>query len=76
MAGGASRTLPMCLAVGAEKPYLTLEDGRLDGAALMSEVVNPPGADQSHVIIDACQAYLLAFQRGPGGERQVDWRRT
>jgi hypothetical protein len=51
-------------------PYLTLEDGRLDGAALMSEVVNPPGADQSHLIIDACQAYLLAFQRGPGGERR------
>ena len=52
------------------KPYLTLEDGRLDGAALMSEVVNPPGADQSHLIIDACQAYLLAFERGPGGERR------
>lgn len=51
-------------------PYLTLEDGRLDGVSLMTEVVNPPGADQSHVIIDACQAYLLAFQRGPGGARR------
>jgi hypothetical protein len=51
-------------------PYLTLEDGRLDGAALMAEVVNPPGADHTHLIIDACQAYLLAFQRGAGGERR------
>jgi predicted nuclease with RNAse H fold len=50
--------------------YLTLEDGRLSGAQLMSDVVDRAGADQSHVIIDACHAYLLAMPRGPGGTRR------
>jgi Caspase domain len=50
--------------------YLTLEDGRLSGADLMSGVVERAGADQSHVIIDACHAYLLALPRGPGGSRR------
>ena len=49
---------------------LTLEDGHLDGAGLLNDVVNPAGADQAHVIVDACQAYLLAFERGPGGTRR------
>ncbi len=48
---------------------LTLEDGRLEGSALLSEVVERAGADQAHIIVDACQAYLLALPRGPGGER-------
>ena len=47
--------------------YLTLEDARLSGADLMAGVVERAGADQSHVIIDACHAYLLALPRGPGG---------
>lgn len=50
--------------------YLTLDDGRLDGASLLRDVVTPPRADESHVIVDACQAYLLAFERGPGGARR------
>ena len=49
---------------------LTLEDGRLDGSALLSEVIERAGADQAHVIVDACHAYLLALPRGPGGERR------
>lgn len=50
---------------------LTLEDGRLDGASLLKDVVNPAGAEQTHVIVDACQAYLLAYERGPGGTRRA-----
>jgi hypothetical protein len=50
-------------------PYLTLEDGRLGGDDLLA-AVSRVGADRSHVIVDACQAYLLAFSRGPGGERR------
>ena len=50
--------------------YLTLEDGRLTGAQLMSEVVEAANADQTHVIIDACHAYLLALPRGPGGSHR------
>jgi len=49
---------------------LTLEDGRLDGSALLSEVIDRAGAEQTHVIVDACHAYLLALPRGPGGERR------
>ena len=49
---------------------LTLEDGRLDGSALLSEVIERAGAEQTHVIVDACHAYLLALPRGPGGERR------
>ncbi|HEY7371012.1 MAG TPA: hypothetical protein VIF57_02465 [Polyangia bacterium] len=49
---------------------LTLEDGRLDGNALLSEVIERAGAEQTHVIVDACHAYMLAMPRGPGGERR------
>ncbi len=50
--------------------FLTLEDDRLSGGQLLSEVVERAGADQTHVIVDACQAYLLALPRGPGGTRR------
>jgi hypothetical protein len=47
---------------------LTLEDGPLTGSELLREVVARVGADQSHLLIDACNAHLLAFARGPGGQ--------
>lgn len=50
--------------------YLTLEDGALGEAELLSNVVERAGADQSHVIIDACHAYLLARPRGRGETRR------
>jgi hypothetical protein len=50
-------------------PYLTLEDGRLRGGELL-DAVGRIGADHSHLLVDACQAYLLAFERGAGGERR------
>jgi Caspase domain len=50
--------------------FLTLEDERLSGAQLLSDVVDRAGADQTHVIVDACHAYLLALPRGPGGTRR------
>ena len=36
--------------------YLTLEDARLGESEWMTDVVDRLGADQSHVIIDACHA--------------------
>jgi hypothetical protein len=51
------------------KPYLTLEDARLGGEELLAEV-SRVGADRSHVIVDACQAYLMAYSRGAGGQRR------
>jgi len=50
--------------------YLTLEDGALAQSELLTDVVARAAADQSHVIIDACNAYLLASPRGPGGIRR------
>jgi hypothetical protein len=50
--------------------YITLEDARLTGADLASKVVGTIGADQFHIIVDACDSYLLAYPRGPGGVRR------
>lgn len=50
--------------------YIGLEDDRLTGADLERRVLSAVGADQMHVIIDACYSGLLASTRGPGGERR------
>jgi len=50
--------------------YITLEDARLNGAALQ-QLLDRLGADQSHLIVDACFSYYLAFDRGPGGARRL-----
>jgi hypothetical protein len=49
--------------------YITLEDARLDAAALEAEVLTKVNADQTHFIVDACYSYFLAVGRGPGGQR-------
>lgn len=49
--------------------YLVLEDARLSGPQL-AELVRRVGAERSHLIIDACASFFLAFARGPGGERR------
>ena len=56
--------------VDGEVGYLSLEDGRLDGTMLARDVLGAIDADLSHVIVDACYSYFLAFGRGPGGERR------
>ena len=53
-----------------QSAYLTLEDARLQGEELGREIVDPVGADQAHLIVDACYSYLLAYGRGPGGRRR------
>lgn len=50
--------------------YITIEDLRLTGADVASKVVGAVGADQTHIIVDACDSYLLAYPRGPGGVRR------
>jgi hypothetical protein len=50
--------------------YLTLEDAHLGGPDIAHEVVDRVQADETHVIIDACYSYLLAYGRGPGGSRR------
>ena len=50
--------------------YISLEDRRLTGAILTAEVIRRIGANQTHLIVDACNSFFLAFSRGPGGERR------
>ena len=56
--------------VDGEVSYLTLEDARLTGDQLAHEILDPIGADENHLIVDACFSYLLVGERGPGGERR------
>jgi hypothetical protein len=53
-----------------ESAYITLEDARLTSKIVLDEVIDPIGAHSSHVIIDACYSYYMAFSRGPGGSRR------
>ncbi len=50
--------------------YITLEDDRLYGNDLLERVVAPLEADNVHMIIDACNSYFLAYERGAGGSRR------
>jgi hypothetical protein len=50
--------------------YITLEDGRLTGKVIASEIVEGIGAGEAHLIVDACYSYLLVGTRGPGGRRR------
>lgn len=49
--------------------YVLLEDDRLN-ARRLTEIVQRPGADRAHLIVDACNSGLLAASRGPGGRRR------
>jgi hypothetical protein len=55
--------------VSGTTAYLALEDARLDGDEIEREIVDKVHADESHLIIDACYSYFLAYGRGPGGKR-------
>lgn len=50
--------------------YIALEDHRLTGQDL-ARVIERVGADQAHLIIDACYSFYLAYDRGPGGHRRA-----
>ena len=54
--------------VEGDRAFLQLEDGRLWRDDL-AELARRVGADQTHVVIDACQASLFVGSRGPGGDR-------
>jgi len=56
--------------VDGKTAYLALEDARLDSRDIERDVIDKVHADESHLIIDACYSYFLAFGRGPGGRRR------
>jgi len=51
--------------------YLTLEDARLTGERLAELLTDRIAADRTHLIVDACHSYFLAYGRGPGGQRRA-----
>jgi len=50
--------------------YLALEDQRLDTGEIEREIVDGVHANETHLIIDACYSYSLAYGRGTGGIRR------
>ncbi|HEY6477828.1 MAG TPA: caspase family protein [Polyangia bacterium] len=50
--------------------YLALEDARLTGPEIERAVIDHVHAESTHLIIDACYSYFLAYGRGPGGSRR------
>jgi len=56
--------------VDDQRGYITLEDKRLYGDDLIDRIIERVGADQTHLIVDACYSYFLAYGRGPGGARR------
>ena len=51
--------------------YLCLEDARLTGKELSEALLAKVPATRIHFIVDACNSYLLAYGRGPGGQRRA-----
>jgi hypothetical protein len=50
--------------------YIMLEDARLRGPDLLSEIIDPVAASATHVVVDACHSYYAVLGRGPGGSRR------
>jgi len=50
--------------------FLLLDNARLTRSGLFSLLLRSP-ATRNHVFIDACKSYYVAFDRGPGGEREA-----
>ncbi|HVH47204.1 MAG TPA: caspase family protein [Labilithrix sp.] len=56
--------------VDGTRGYISLEDTRLTGEALGTEIVSRIESRSIHMILDACNSYLVAYSRGPGGQRR------
>jgi hypothetical protein len=50
--------------------YVMLEDARLRGPDLLTEIIDPVGAAATHLLVDACHSYFAVLGRGPGGTRR------
>ena len=50
--------------------YVLLDNARLTRSLLFSLLLRSP-ATRNHVFIDACKSYYVAFDRGPGGQRET-----
>jgi len=55
--------------VSGNTAYLALEDQRLDNGEIERQIIDRVGANETHLIVDACYSYSLAYGRGTGGIR-------
>ncbi|MDB4980585.1 MAG: hypothetical protein JWM82_1337 [Myxococcales bacterium] len=51
------------------RPFLQLDDARLYREDL-ADMLRAAGADENHVVVDACYGAAFVSDRGPGGERE------
>ncbi|HVU51077.1 MAG TPA: caspase family protein [Polyangia bacterium] len=51
------------------RPFLQVDDGRIYREDL-AEMLRAAGADENHVLVDACYAASFVSDRGPGGTRE------
>ena len=56
--------------VEAGEGFLVLENGKFTRSNLFALLLRSP-AKRNHVFVDACKSYFVAFDRGPGGERDA-----
>jgi len=50
--------------------FVLLDNARLTRSLLFSLLLRSP-ATRNHVFIDACKSFYIAFERGPGGQRET-----
>jgi hypothetical protein len=51
------------------RPFLQVDDGRIYREDL-AELLRSAGADENHILVDACYAASFVSDRGPGGTRE------
>jgi len=56
--------------VAGTEAYLALEDARLTGPEIERAIIDRVHAETTHLVVDACYSYFLAYGRGPGGARR------
>jgi hypothetical protein len=56
----------------AGRGQLALRDGWISGETLARDVIGRLEPDVGHILVDACDSLLLAYQRGPGGNRRPE----
>jgi hypothetical protein len=49
--------------------FVDLEDGKIDGEFIESDIVEKIPADTKHVVLDSCNSFFVMNPRKPGGRR-------
>jgi hypothetical protein len=55
--------------VESGRGFIDLEDGRIDGQFIESDIIEKIAADTKHVLLDSCNSFFVMNPRKPGGRR-------